>query len=237
MKTTRLRDLSIFDTVPRLVLATDSIGSIGNKPHDALAVDPLISGYYLARVPLLELLCLGAHPETYVVTCSNEMNPTGQAILDGVRQMFAPFRLSSEQENGSSEENMPSSMTAAGITVLATLPEAWQNPDFKSGDWLYLLGWPLVGQAVLDQPDRLVRPEEIVRLRQDERIGVMVPLGSRGIAHELAELGARLNQCLIEIDLSASAGPASAIIFTCSEKLTHLKLESELHCLGQIERL
>ncbi|HHT20903.1 MAG TPA: hypothetical protein GXZ74_05655 [Tissierellia bacterium] len=234
MRIRRIRDLSLIETKPRLVLATDSIGSIGSKEHDALRVDPSITGFFLARVPLVELLCLGATPASYVLTSSNEMAPTGQAVLAGVRRAFRPFRLAKDHENGSSEENMPSSMTAAGITVLATLSDDWTEAKAQAGDWLYLAGWPSVGQAVLDQPVRLISLSDVAALRRDERVGVMVPLGSRGISHELKQLGFELIASAPELPLELSGGPASAIIFSAEEQAADWPVMAEVTLLGQL---
>lgn len=237
MTISRLRDLSLLDTHPRLVIATDSIGGIGLKPHDVLAVEPEISGYFLARVPLVELVCIGANPISFILTSSNEMKPTGQAILNGVRQAFEPFSLAIEHENGSTEENMPTSMTAAGITVMGELADDWESLEARVGDWLYLIGWPVVGQMVLDEPERIVPIDQLEKLRKDPRIGVMIPLGSRGIKHELEQIGFGLEPVKYNmVPWNQSGGPATAVIFSAAELDLIFDVTCEVRCLGQLIR-
>lgn len=234
MKISRIRDLSVIETSPRLVLATDSAGGIGAKEHDVLQVDPKVTGFFLGRVPLVELLCLGAEPISYVVISCNEMEPTGRGVLAGVRQAFEPFSLAQEHENGTTEENMATSMTAAGITVLGTLGSDWAEHEAKPGDWLYLAGWPSVGQQVLDHPERLISFDDIISLRQDISVGVMVPLGSGGISNELKQLGFNLNEDRPDLPLDLSGGPATAIIFSSPEKRSDWPVETEVMLLGRL---
>ena len=58
----QFRDLSLVPIDPTrvLVIACDSSAGIGEKPLDAVQIDPAITAAYSLRVPLLEQLCFGA---------------------------------------------------------------------------------------------------------------------------------------------------------------------------------
>lgn len=216
MNIRRIRDVSLLDTEPRLLIAADSQGSIGQKPEDALQVPAILCGYFLARVPLMEIVCLGGKPFSFVLTSSNEMHPTAQEMLQGVRQAFHMFGLSDQAINGSSEENMPTRMTAAGITILGEVPDGWKEPTAQPGETLYLLGKPLFGSELLEQTDTLIQPHQLLALRSDPNTGLMIPLGSGGIASEILQLeqeGYHLESNTLA-ELTHSAGPATAILFS-----------------------
>ncbi|MCB0884595.1 MAG: transcriptional regulator, partial [Propionibacteriaceae bacterium] len=78
----RFRDLLVFESASRLVLACDSIGGIGPKPADSVSVDARTVAHFGVRVPLLEVLCSGARPIALVNALCVERDPTGQEMID-----------------------------------------------------------------------------------------------------------------------------------------------------------
>src|SRR5262249_17941012 len=83
----RGRDLSVLTIVPGvlLVVACDSNGGIGPKPRDTVATSGYELGRLAVRVPLEEILACGATPLLLIDTLNVEREPTGAAILAGVR--------------------------------------------------------------------------------------------------------------------------------------------------------
>ena len=86
MKVTRFRDLTLFEVEgKKFLLACDSIGAIGAKEGDVVHVSEEVVGYFLCRVPLMELLAQGAGPDIVVLTLANEWMPTGQGVVEALR--------------------------------------------------------------------------------------------------------------------------------------------------------
>ncbi|WP_459128793.1 hypothetical protein [Guggenheimella bovis] len=222
MKISRIRDLSLVETKKRLLFATDSAGSIGEKETDQVQTDPKITGFYLARVPILELLCHGAFPKSFILDSCNEWEPTTKRLNEGVMEAFDGLEIDPSYINGSTEENMKSHMTAAAITVFGEVEDDWTPHNVKSGEYVYMIGEPYVGNDVLKNHDIIISTKEVLSLRKNPVINVMIPLGSRGALHELEELGAPYT-LLTEEPLDISAGPSTALIFTSFEELSSFK--------------
>lgn len=77
----RYRDLSIIDFGEmEILIACDSLGSIGEKKLDLVKTKNEIAGYYEARVVLMELISQGGEIKSLVNAVCNEWNPTGAGI-------------------------------------------------------------------------------------------------------------------------------------------------------------
>jgi len=217
-KLMRFRDLTIIDYPDkRLAIACDSSGAIGDKPEDLVNVDPYIVGRFLVRVPLMELLSAGAAPIAVFNTLSVEMEPTGRRIVSGILDEMKQIGLEEAAAiNGSTEENMPTVQTGAGVTVLGEVDELKERS--MVGDLLYCIGYPKVGHEVaLDDPQICDLPT-VRQLREVAGIHEIVPVGSKGIGYEVAELLKRNQLGLVweptTLPLAKSAGPATCVIVT-----------------------
>jgi hypothetical protein len=222
----RVRDLSLVplteDTV--LVVACDSVGAIGPKPGDAVSAEGETVGYFAARVPLLEVLCAGAVPLLVVDALMVELEPTGSAILAGVRRACREAGLDEDAAvTGSTEENVPTNATGVGVMVLGVAPRASLYPGAaQSGDGLYLLGVPKSAptHAVVMGDPEMVAMRAILDLRSHSTVHDLLPVGSRGAAWEAGQLAASAGlRARLELGnvadgelLRRSGGPATAVL-------------------------
>jgi hydrogenase maturation factor len=174
-----------------LVIAADSNGGLGPKPADTVAVSGWVLGRFAARVPLLEVTAAGAVPIVLVDTLSVEREPTGDAILEGIRAEAAAAGIPLKAVTGSTEDNVPTVATGVGVTVLgrACVDELTAGRA-RPGDVVVLVGRPQSAPAHVfgpDDPDVL----SIARLRaalQHPDVREALPIVSRGVAAEVAAL-------------------------------------------------
>jgi hydrogenase maturation factor len=176
-----------------LVIAADSHGGLGPKPSDTVAVSGWVLGRFAARVPLLEVIAAGATPTAVVDTLSVEREPTGAAILEGVRAEAALAGVTLDGVTGSTEENVSTVATGIGVTVIARAhTDELRVGRARPGDLVVLVGRPKSAPADVfgpDDPDVL----SIGALRATMEVpGVheALPIGSKGVAAEVAALAA-----------------------------------------------
>ena len=218
-----------------LVTAADSCGAIGDKPGDALHVPPELAAELTARVALLEVLCTGASPAFAALNVCNEPE-TAERLLAGFRRA-AP----SLPAVMSTEKNMPTSMSAFGVSVTGVCrPEALRLGRAEAGDRLFCAGLPLCGGEVLAHSGALFSPSHLVTLFADSRVHAAIPCGSGGILKEAQIIAAENGlSAVIEapprLDLEKSAGPASCAIFAASVPAGHgFGLDIPVACIGQL---
>lgn len=173
------RDIAILsDGSQCLVTAVDSCGGIGEKAGDALYCPLELVGFHTARVALLEVLAAGASPAVASVSACNAPLEAGK-MLEGIKRAFAGF--SSLDWVVSTEKNMPTCMTALGVSVTGVCsPEMLRVGKSRSGDLLCLAGLPLVGREVLEAGDDMIMPGHMAALLGDSRVGSLLPVGSGG---------------------------------------------------------
>jgi len=218
LSVTTARDVSVFQLGGLyLVAACDSLGAIGRKPADVVISPEAVCGSYTLRVCLSELAAVGASPVLVMSLVSNEWEPTGREILESIRTELDVDGYSDVAITGSTEENMPTTMTGLGIAVVGTAPSLrWRRT--RPGDTLFLVGRPWVGQEVLEHGTELLTPALVRLLVADDAVGDFLPCGSRGIAHEV-EVLERESGVKVLLDerwsyLNKSAGPATCGIAT-----------------------
>ena len=179
------RDIMIFQQSGNcLTIAADSLGAIGMKSGDAIQVAPELCGRMTARVCLMETLAVGAIPFALTALTCDEREPTGVRLLSGIQAELADSGYPNLFIGGSTEDNVPTSMTALGITIMGECAQpSWRLA--QAGDGVYLLGKPYVGEEVLANLAILPTPGQIRQLREKTGIGDVIPCGSRGIGWEL----------------------------------------------------
>lgn len=207
-----------------LVVAVDSLGAIGPKELDRVKVPGYVVGRFSCRVPLMEVLAVGAEPLLVVNALCVEPEPTGADILAGIRDEAAVAGLDPEtMVTGSTEKNIPTAQTALGVTVIALAPTQpggqvvlrWGR--CAAGDAVIAVGRPKVGNEVrLDDVDIADIPTMVAILRFPGA-GDVLPVGSGGIRAEARKLARRggLDFSLepgCGLDLEASAGPSTCIL-------------------------
>ncbi|HTN58733.1 MAG TPA: hypothetical protein VL043_10730 [Protaetiibacter sp.] len=219
----RVRDLTVMelDDERLLVIACDSVGSIGPKPADRHPVSARTAAHFAARVPLVEVIAAGARPEILINTLSVEMNPTGAEMIAEFQAIAAGLGLESERVTGSTEDNVPSDSTGIGVTVLASATRDELRPGrARPGDKVLCVGRPTSApedHIVIDDP-RLVSLPLLAELVALPGVGDALPVGSRGVGYELGVLADTNGLTFLpvdhELDLARSGGPASCVLLT-----------------------
>ena len=250
MKNYSIRDLSIIpiSNQESLVIACDSIGGIGPKELDSVQISAYVVGRFLARVPLLELISIGAKPISVVDTLAVEWLPTGEEICRGIKDELAAAGLGETiAVNGSTEENIITRQTGAGITVVGLIAnDDLHGKAILPGDLVLAFGMPKVGAEVWLNDPEMVQLTTAKTLVSNPLVKAIVPVGSKGIRYELGEvlkgnlnqtgLKVELNQSL-KLDLNKSAGPATVLLAVVDPSLDSLFIEAfvEPVCrLGQV---
>jgi hypothetical protein len=216
------RDLTVVPLAGpnSLVIACDSCGAIGVKEGDVLKLPPRIAGKFTARVALTEVLCSGATPVTITNGAACEMEPTGREVILGIQEELRHAGLNDIVLTGSTEENFTTSMTALAITVIGVAKEGeLKFGRAVKGDKLLLLGRPSVGAEVdLDSAGFYAQIRQLLSMPDVREI---VPVGSKGVAHEAETLAALNGMSYVpyetEIDTIKSAGPATCLLVLCTE--------------------
>ncbi|GAB6189799.1 hypothetical protein JCM30566_15410 [Marinitoga arctica] len=188
---------------------------------DIIKTDPKIVGYFGAHVALSENISFGATPIVIINTLSVEMNDTGKRIIDGIKEAVIKANLNTNIITGSTEENFPVVQTGVGITVIGIKDKNLKYKTYSS-DIAVLIGTPKVGNDVINNPDILTL-EMINILRTCKVVHEIVPVGSKGIMHEINEIEKYNNLNFemdknLNIDLYESAGPATCAIITLNIK-------------------
>jgi hypothetical protein len=217
----RARDLVLVELPDRtLVIAADSNAAIGDKPGDALAQDPILTGYSAAKVPLMEVLASGATPFLLIDNLCVELEPTGLQILRGIRSALDDAGLE-VMVTGSDESNMPTVQTGLGVTVIgAAAPGELRLGDIRPGDELWVVGRRasgLPGDEYAALEAGVARPRSVVDAVAIPGVHEILPVGSHGIAHECRELAADGGVELawdpdIAADLERSAGASTCFL-------------------------
>lgn len=181
------RDTIAVESGSQLILvACDSCGSIGEKDNDTLKAPFEVVGGVTVRVPLFEILTIGAKPISVSVTISNEPEKTGERILNGIRKELMNSLGFIPPLVVSTEKNMPTTMTALGITVVGVCDNSdvliCDNPFDHYG---FVVGRPSVGGEVLEFRDEIFGKEQLDMLLGMEEVLEIIPCGSSGIYGEL----------------------------------------------------
>lgn len=239
---TAFRDLTIipFSKDKNMVIACDSSAGIGEKEADAVRVDPAITAAFCLRVPLLELYCFGAQPICIVDLIGNEYQPTGAKMITGIKAEMARAGLADLPLNGSTEENMTTLTSSVGITVIGESEGGKPLPHIAETCDLLQLGTPYVGNEVVAHLDSIFSYDLVRRLRQEEGILDMLPVGSKGIRYEADQMmsAGYAIDFLTEEDLEKSGGPATVILLAVTKAVSQQLLNSypELRKIAEIKK-
>ena len=185
-----------------LWMGMDNSAGIGEKPQDIIQAPNELVSYMAARVALLELWCAGAEPNTILLT-----NFTGESAWQdyekGIQQVFDEIETPLPPLAGSTESNIETLQSGLAVQLIGRIT---QDIDTR-GDW-YLIGSPLVGQAVLERADEVVSLGELQKARQSGAISYVHPCGSGGVTKELDRLGIAAT---VEVP-EGSAGPSTCVL-------------------------
>jgi len=231
-----IRDLTIMDMSLdiMLVVACDSDGGIGSKEQDLVQVPGQILGRFAVRVPLMEMLAAGAFPAVVVDTLAVEMEPSGRAIIEGVREELALAGLDADKVlTGSTEDNVPTVQTGIGVVVIGFVSATDFKPgSSQNGDIVVGIGKPKSApddEVDLDDPE--ISDTVCTRtLAELDYIHDILPVGSKGIIHEQVELAECADLTILPesnpgIDIHKSAGPSTCVLASLpASQLTDLRI-------------
>lgn len=204
-----MREAIVIDD--RTVVTIDNSGCIGEKELDAVHISNEIAAYYAARVALLEQWCAGAEPTHILMS-----NFTGeQAWFDyekGIKRLFDEIDKPLPMIKGSTESNFQSLQSGLGLMMIGKIQH---ETSIENCDW-FVVGKPLVGQEVVDQPQFIAKLKEINLLIESGIAQLVWPVGSKGIKAEWQKIfPGRALHC--KLDLGKTSGPATAIIVGIGE--------------------
>ena len=248
----KYRDIQLIekDAHHYLAIACDVSASIGPKENDLVKVTGEIAGYYAAAVPIIELLAIGAIPISVVDTLGVEMQGIGEHVIEGIREAMREGDVDPMCLTGSTEDNIPTTSTTVGVTVIAQLNkdllEAYKP---RVGQGVYVVGKPKVGQVYLEEEiighmGEVLKIATVKGTRHEPHIGHILPIGSKGIAYELSVLLETFQLAVeptspVGIDLMASAGPAACMLVTCDsigEAYLREKVRLPVTYLGKLKK-
>ncbi|MBD3107733.1 alpha-L-fucosidase [Bacillus sp. AGMB 02131] len=243
----QIRDLTIvpLPNEQYIVTAVDISASIGEKPNDILQVTPELTGKMAARVPLMEVLASGAQIIAINDVVGAEIEPTGKRVIKGIEEEMQLAGLAHLELNGSTEENMTTSQTSVGVTVIGLANFSYLKVNnVKRDAILFGYGEPRMGEELVEKPELEVTYELIKSLVERDDVFEIVPIGSKGILYE-ANLLARLNDCLFQETASCtesllrkSAGPVTAVIIAVDENqaATFVQTYPEAYVIGKLKK-
>ena len=231
---TRRGDVSILrvPTGHAIVVGSTSSGAVGPKNMDKVRVTGEILGKFLGRVALMDVIATGAFPLSLSVTLGVEKEPSGNAILEGIRREARSIGLDPNQVvMEKTEENFETVQTGAGLTVVGFAnEEELRLGKTCPGDLIVAIGKPKVGDEVISAEVRgeIAELKNVTQLSQKKYVHDISAVGGFGIASEarIMAYGVGRQLKLAEgqgLDLNKSAGPATVILVTLSkEKLEDL---------------
>lgn len=193
------------------VLTIDNSGCIGEKDADIVQVPNIVTGYFTARVTLLEQWCAGAEP-TQLLLANFSGNKAWSEYIEGITEVFLQIGLPLPPISGSSETNFQALQSAVSLTMIG---EMVRQPSMENSLY-FVVGQPLVGQEVMDESACVASLKELYTLIEGGIIRYIWPTGSKGIGAEIQRFLGPGYTC--QCDLNKSSGPSTAVIVAVAEQ-------------------
>jgi len=243
MEIKQVRDLTLIsiDDKRYMGISCDSCGAIGIKEHDVVKASPQITAYHTAKVVLAELMSMGFTPLVLADGLAVEMEDTGRQLIEGFNTAISMLKTCNVHLTGSTEENMKTVQTSMGVTCVGVCDkDKLKYKKTSNSDICMLIGLPLVGNGVLNNPDKVMDVSDYEDLYLCDFVKEILPVGSRGIASELKDLSNYNNLNFnfidnISVDINQSAGPSCCCLITLDsinvEKIEEL-LNKPVEILG-----
>ena len=113
----------------------DSVGGIGPKPGDTVVATAYTTGYFAVRTAVLEVLAIGAEPRLIVNNLCFESGRDADAMIAAMVDVAAEVGLDASAVTGSTEDNVSTTTTGIGITVIgsASRRRVAQRPESTRG--------------------------------------------------------------------------------------------------------
>ena len=218
----KVRDLSLIE-IGRdyIVIAVDSFGGIGAKEHDVVKLSIEEWAIAILRVPLMEIIASGAQPILVIDALGVEYEPTGRQVIETLKRELSRLGYDGLPLNGSTEDNIPVSSSAAGIVILGIV----SKEDFSPGttqdeDRAFVVGVPKSGpheRVELGRDPEIPDIKDLITIRGVSGVHDILPVGSHGIAYEAKEMAKSANLNIeffrdLPIDLKKSGGPSTCFL-------------------------
>lgn len=223
----KIRDLSILSLSDgqQLVIACDSNASVGEKPadyHKCVYEEAAVSAL---KVPMMEVIATGAEPMIVVNNLCVEMEGTGKRIIEIMRKELERHEYtSSVQLTGSTEDNMPTTQTGIGVTVIGMLSsERSRIGHTQPDDCIVCVGKPRSGveKYYSEFQTDVANIGTVKRLVREQFVHEILPVGSKGARYEAEQLCTTSGLCFAPvdspIDLQTSAGSSTAVLCSIRE--------------------
>jgi hypothetical protein len=214
------RDVAVipFDERLELVAASDNSGAIGMKPLDQVSVPYETVSYYSFRVAYMECVSAGADPFSVVLYnfCGDGAWPS---LKRGIEKGIGELGLEGLAITGSTETNFSLHQSAVGLAVLGKREKKKETPlHFTERTKVAVIGKPLVGKEVIEDEGNVAPLRLFQWFSRQEKVLAILPVGSKGILHELRRLFADgMLQFSCELDMNKSAGPSTCFIAVYDE--------------------
>lgn len=208
-----------------LAIACDSCGGIGLKPLDKVKAAPQVVARLTTRVVLMEVLSSGAIPAALTAAICCEPDPTGEALLEGIRESMAEAGYPDLPLTISTEKNVPTEQTALGMTAIGMLQNrTLEQRKSRPGCHVFIAGIPKVGQELADDESQIADFSTLSQLLDSPEVIEIWPVGSRGIFAEGCDLATAAGGTLALnhgaealVDLHKSAGTCTTLLFTSDQ--------------------
>jgi hypothetical protein len=225
-QTSQVRDLTKIELGNQysLIIAVDSDGGIGSLPADVVKCSDYTLGRFAIRVPLMEIIASGAYPLAAFDMLTLPMQPHGIEIIRGIRAELAEAGLSEDFPlSGSTEDNVPTSMTGVGTLVMGLVKEEDFRPgSSRPGDQMLCLGLPKSGpdDVVSLEDNEVIKLSQLKKVTMEEGVNDILPVGSRGILFEAGQVADLANLHFTTVDQSRvnlykSGGPSTCALISC----------------------
>lgn len=194
--------------VEGLIITSDNSAAIGEKPLDTVRVPDALAAKFAARVALAEQWAAGAEVSA-IVLHNFSGHQQWNRYIEGIGQLFSGLDMPLPPISGSTESNMETLQSGFAVTMIGH--RVREQRDAEHLYW-FAVGEPLVGEAVIEQPDRIADLRIVKAALDDGLVERIWPVGSRGIAYETERLFGHKVELAESLAGDASAGPATCLL-------------------------
>lgn len=219
-----------------IVVAADNSGSIGMKELDDVKVSYETVSYYTFRVAYMECIAAGGNPFAIVLHNFNDEDVWHQ-LIKGINKGLKEVNLENIPITGSTETNFKLNQSALGLVVLGKKTYEKKNKVRPKQLELAIIGKPLVGQAVIDEQEKVAPLSLYKELSEISGVDLIYPISSKGIKYTIDR---QVNQEITypkHLDITASSGPGTSFLIVYDTKISQLIKQKTSDYLQMIHTL
>lgn len=233
----KVRDLTTINLQNdfSVVIAVDSDGGIGSLPDDVIKCSNYTLGRFAMRVPLMEVLTSGAVPLAAFDMLTVPMKKYGEEIIRGIKSELKSAGLREDFPlSGSTEDNIPTTMTGIGTLVLGIVHKDDFRPgSSRKGDVVLCIGKPKSGpeDEVTLEDEEIIQQSQLRDILKTADVHDVLPVGSRGILYEAKQIAELAGLLFVpeekhNLNMKKSAGPSTCVLISgdpsLEKKLTEI---------------